>query len=458
MLKLGRAFCQTVRHFLPKLNHWLEGIPDTRHQPMVTYDARFLHWWALLIPLLRLSSRRNADFDLRDLELAVLPNLNQLANTRQTTLPVDKTVDHLLEHTGGVEPFARLPQLCVNRLLRMRVFDASRLQGKVVVGIDGTGLCRFSKRHCPLCLTQKHGDGSTTFYHPVCEVKWLTTHGVVPSMATEFIENPDPKAWEALTQEERKQDCELKGFARLASQLKQAFPQLQLVLSGDSLYACGTVLSLCRQHHWSYVLTFKPGRAPALWKDFQALLELAPHQRIQETLPDKTKRVYRWVHALDYQDSEQRVFKVNALRCEETSPEGATTTFAWITDLPLHRDTVVAVAEKGGRMRIKIENEGFNVQKNSGLNLEHPYSLNWQKAKAYYYLLQVGYLIFQLLEKGSLLRALAKEYHKATVLALWGSQENLAQRLLESLRYFLWPPETFDPVAARRLRISFSSG
>jgi hypothetical protein len=111
----------------------------------------------------------------------------------------------------------------------------------------------------------------------------------------------------------------------------------------------------------------------------------------------------------------------------------------------------VAVAGQGGRLRSTIENEGFNVQKNSGLNLEHAYSLDWTKAKAYYLLLQVGHLFFQLLEKGSLLRALAVEYAKTTAAQLWGGQEKLAQRLLEALRYFLLPnPSTDTPC-----RISF---
>jgi hypothetical protein len=74
--------------------------------------------------------------------------------------------------------------------------------------------------------------------------------------------------------------------------------------------------------------------------------------------------------------------------------------------------------------------------------LEHAYSLDWTKAKAYYFLLQLGHLCFQLLEKGSLLRALAAEYGKTSVAQLWGSLEQLAQRLLDALRYFLLPIES----------------
>jgi hypothetical protein len=46
---LGRAFVQTVRHFWPRLNDGLQALPDTRFEPMVDYDARFLCGWGLLL-------------------------------------------------------------------------------------------------------------------------------------------------------------------------------------------------------------------------------------------------------------------------------------------------------------------------------------------------------------------------------------------------------------------------
>ena len=86
-----------------------------------------------------------------------------------------------------------------------------------------------------------------------------------------------------------------------------------------------------------------------------------------------------------------------------------------------------------GGQRWREENEGFNTQKNSGLNLEHAYSHTcWA---AYYFLLQIAHLLLQLVEKGSLLRHLAQEQGKRTAVELFGSLKNLAQRLLESLRY-----------------------
>ena len=83
VLELGRAFVRTVRHFWPELNQWLDALPDTRFEPMITYDVRFLCWWGILLFCLKLSSRRQLDFQLRDLELHVLENVNRLAGTEQ---------------------------------------------------------------------------------------------------------------------------------------------------------------------------------------------------------------------------------------------------------------------------------------------------------------------------------------------------------------------------------------
>jgi hypothetical protein len=204
------------------------------------------------------------------------------------------------------------------------------------------------------------------------------------------------------------------------------------------------------------VVTFKEGRTPELWQEFQALLKLCPEQKRTVTLPDKTRRVYRWVEQLPYTDSEKRAWTLGAILCEESSPTGEKTTFAWLTNLAVSRDSVIAIADQVGRLRQKIENEGFNVQKNSGLNLEHVFSQNWDHAKAYYYLLQIGHLLMQLLNHNSLHLALAKQYGRKTVLTLWGALKKIPQRLLEAFRYYLLA-EGFAAHAAKACHISLNT-
>lgn len=421
---------------------------------MVRYPARFLCWWGLLLFGLGLGSRRSADNDLRDLELAILHNLNLLAGTQQDSLPVTKSLDHFIGHVGSAA-FAQLRDLHTNRLIRMKALDDFRFQGDFIVAVDGTGYLSFSHHHCSQCLTQKHSSGTISYLHPVLEAKLLTSSGLALSLASEFIENPPGRT--PTDYQEQKQDCELKALDRLAATLKASFPQLRLCLSFDSLYGCGRALALCKKYHWHLVVTFKQGRTPELWQEFQALLKLTPQQKLTTILPDKTRRLYRWVEQLPYIDSQKRAWSLGAILCEETSPAGEKTTFAWLTNLAVNRGSVIAIADQVGRLRQKIENEGFNVQKNSGLNLEHVFSQNWDHAKAYYYLLQIGHLLMQLLHHSSLHRALAKAYGHNSVLALWGALKKIPQRLLEAFRYYLLPEADFDIAAAARCHISLNS-
>lgn len=453
-LDLGVAAIRTIRHFWPALPDWLDQLPDTRFPPLVVYHRRFLAWWGLSLFLMKLGSRRQLDFDLRDLSTQVLANLNRLAGTQQDSLPVDGTLDHFLGHVGW-RPWEGLRSEMIRRLVRMKALDDARLQGQFVVAVDGSGWMRFRQRHCERCLVQKHGD-PLVYLHLILEAKLIGPAGMALSIGTQFIENADGRARDPLPDtEEAKQDCELMALERLAPALKRDFPQLAICLTSDSLYACGRALSIARVHDWRFVFTFKEGRLPKVWEEFQRLRDLSPENSLRLTLPDGTLQVYRWVNAMSYEDSDHRTHTFNALECLETAAD-VTTRFAWLTDFPLGPTTVAAVATKGGRARSRIENEGFNVQKNSLFDLEHPYSMNLEKQKAYYLLLQIAHIILQLLEKGSLLRRLVRQASKSAV-DLFGSLKNIARRLLEAFRYTRLPDEAFDPVAAAALQIRFGA-
>ena len=231
---------------------------------------------------------------------------------------------------------------------------------------------------------------------------------------------------------------------------------MRIVVAGDALYACGTFFQIVKENNWSFVVTFKEGRLPTAWDEFQRLLPLCPQNVRNWSLPDRTRQQFRWVNEIAHIDDHKRIWSLNALQCEETSPEGEIHRFAWITPLPVTASNVEEIAQKGGRARWTIENEGFNRQKTSGLNLEHPYSSGPEKWKVYYCLLQIAFIITQLLERGSLLRQLAAELDR-TPLQLFGSLANVAERLCEALKYFKWPDDCFDETAAQARRIRLDS-
>jgi hypothetical protein len=444
---------QPVRHFFPDFNAWLDRLPDTRVQEACTYDRRFLAWWGLHLYLLQLGSRRQLDFELRDAGPQVLANLNRLAQTTQTTLPVHDTLDHFVGHVQRAG-WEQLRRRCVQRLLRMKALDAARLLGQPVLLLDATGLLCFHRRHCSECLTQRHGE-QTLYFHHVLEAKLLGPGGVVVSLGSAFIENADAAAAQGKSAEDIKQDCELKAAQRLLPRLKQEYPQLRFVLSLDNLYACGPLFALARELNWSFVVTFKEGRTPALWREYQALRTLCPENTLTRTWDDRVQ-TFRWVNRLAYEDSDGRRWQFDALECTERTAAGAQHYFAWLTGLPVGRKTVEDIAQQGGRCRWKIENEGFNRQKNSGLNLEHVYSIDPENWKVYYLLLQVAFLLVQLLERGSLLRRLAAETGRP-FWKLFGSLKNVARRLLDSVRFVAWEDSWFDPRQAGALRIELDS-
>lgn len=427
---------KTVAHFFPELPQWLKEVRDKRDPDCIIYSGRFLLWMGLMLFLLKLGSRRRLRFELDSPQ--ALANLNRLAHANQETMAHSDTLNYFLNRV----PPASLPLLrrrMIQRLVRMKALDHGRLLGRFLVVFDGTGQLHFSKRHCAHCLEQKHGE-QTLYFHNILEAKLVTPEGLAISLDSEFIENVDPKA--------SKQDCELKAFGRITDRLKKNFPQLQLCLLLDALFANGTVMSICEKNGWKYIITFKQGSVPALWTDYQALLSQCPENRKVHRTPESVRQTFAWVEQLEHVDDQKRVHRVNAFQCQQKDG-GDAGFFAWLTNWRITGDNVVALGNRGGRCRWKIENEGFNIQKNGGFNLEHAYSTDDWAMKNFYVLLQIAHLILQLLERGRLFGTEAKR--------LFGSLIDLARRLAESIRNVLIPAEAADPASAQSIQIRLNT-
>ncbi len=67
---------------------------------------------------------------------------------------------------------------------------------------------------------------------------------------------------------------------------------------------------------------------------------------------------------------------------------------------------MVTLADGGGRLRWKIENQGFREQKHGGFALEHVYCRETLAAQSLYRLLQLAHLLPQLMWVGDLLKEL----------------------------------------------------
>ena len=306
-------------------------------------------------------------------------------------------------------------------LIRKKVLYNYRLLGVYfIVVIDGTGTISFSRRHCSHCLTRTH-KGKTLYYHPVLEAKLVTSNGFAFSLMTEFIENPGDKV--------TKQDCELNAFYRLAERLKIRLPRLPILLSMDGLFAGGPTFALCQGYGWKFMIVLKDDDLSSVNEEFDALSKLQPENRfVWHTGKDaKIKQAFRWADDIAYVDSQKKEHTLSVIECLETKPEGhKTTKFKWVTNCNVSYKNVTTLSNDGGRMRWKIENEGFNVQKKGGYELEHAYTNHPNSAKVFYFLLQIAHLLAQLLSKANLL---TRDFRHGL-----GSVKNLAFRLLEAWR------------------------
>ena len=405
-------------------NHEPDGkYPQTAHQP----DAKLvqmLHKWHCGVG-----------------------NLNFLLQIQETKLlksiPHGDTLNYLLEKLPP-EALGRIRTQMIHGLIRQKCFENERLLDKYhLVGADGTELFSRDQRHCDSCLTRTVKKGKRDkkqevlqYYHRVLEAKLLCSSGMVLSVETEFIANEARVA--SISEESFKQDCELNAFKRLEKQLKADFPQLSICLLLDGLFAGKPVFDICKKNGWGYLITFKEGSMPAVYQEFLDLLKLVPENQSIEKEEDGTQRVYRWVCDIEYEGH-----RLNVLECVEIQPDGTSTRFVWLTNLSVTQENCIALA-KAGRRRWKIENEGFNMQKNGGYGLEHMYSEDPVALKNFYVLLQMAHAIRQLLEKGNLLKEILKVYGslKNFTLKLWSSftQAVFDSEEWEALKIFLSKP------------------
>jgi hypothetical protein len=152
-------------------------------------------------------------------------------------------------------------------------------------------------------------------------------------------------------------------------------------------------------------VTFKDGNLPTVWKEVLELQPLQSHNTHLEVChhPDgKTvEQVFQWVTKVDYQGH-----TLNWLSCEETikptkmtasDEEPITTRFVHLTDLSIHIGNVADTSQTG-RLRWKIENEGFNTLKNGGYGMEHQYARkSYPALKNYFQFMQMAHIIHQLM-------------------------------------------------------------
>ena len=349
-----------------------------------------------------------------------IENIGKLLGIEIEEIPHYDTINDIFEELD-IEELRRIQKYMVNRLIRSKMFDKYRYKGKYFqIVIDGTGLATFKERHCPNCLKRTYNKGQddeySIYYHYVLEAK-LVVGDIVISIDTEFVENEKENV--------EKQDCEIRAFYRMAERIKKEYPKLPIIISGDALYACEPVMELCRKNKWEYILRFKKDRLRALGEEIEGLEKA-----------EKESKIKYW-NKLKYYEV-KRDKEANVIKYYETKEEEKVE-FMWLTSFTITEKNKEELVYYG-RQRWKIENEGFNMQKNGTFDIEHIYSRNYNAMKAHYFFIQFAHTIRQLIEKGlkyvAELKMSIKEVSAAITQTLTQTTINLTVHRKIQLRFY----------------------
>lgn len=364
-----------INQYFPELINKFEGLTDIRHQSYVTYKMKVIFMVRLLGLMCEIKSMHELTRDFNTEE--AIKNIAQICGLKLEEIPHCDTINDIFRNIK-VSEIEEIKKYMIVKMIRNKMLEKYKIRGQYYhVIVDGTGLAASRKKYNKNCLvknkTDKNGKEYKEYSTYVLEAK-LVVGDMVFSIGSEFVENEDENVG--------KQDCETKAFKRLAQKIKKEYPRLKIVISGDALYASKPVMDICKANGWKYIIRFKEGAIPSLYREFETIVK---------TDNESKKSNYSFVTGLDYQEN-----KTNIIKYIENKKG---TEYVYITDLPISNRNIEATINIG-RKRWKIENEGFNIQKNGTFDIGHLYSKDATAIKVHYLMIQIAHIIRQMLEKG----------------------------------------------------------
>lgn len=260
--------------------------------------------------------------------------------------------------------------------------------------IDGTGLFYFKEKHCANCLVEtvtREENGKKVkvkrYYHKVLEAKLVLAPNIIISLDTEFIENE--------REDVEKNDCEINAAKRLLERLGKNYPRLPICLQGDALYAAGPMMEICRGNHWKYILTQKETRQKLLAENYAGIQKSGGAQTIEKIGKEGgTGEYINHVEAAAGKEETANMYRY-WYEAEGKNGEPETHEFQWLTNIELTAGNLEEMTG-AGRDRWKIENEGFNNQKNGIYDIEHLNSRDSNAMKNHYLITQIADIVMQL--------------------------------------------------------------
>lgn len=328
-----------INKYLPQLSYIIDNLTDKRNKSYIKYNMRTIIFTRLFALICGITTMNGMTRTFNTEN--TIKNLSVICKQNFNEIPNWQTIQDVLEDLD-IEEIRNIRKYIVKTLIRSKMFDKYRYNGYFQVLVDATGVTCCDYNLNGNCIEKKYKSEKTKYYKYVLEAK-IVVGKIVISLDSEWIENSIIKS------DKQKQDCEINAFKRMAPRIKK-------------------------------------DRLKQIFNDFED--DLAYEN-------ETTEKNYFLSTKIKY-----KTHKLNAVRYQEYQKEKLVT-FNYITNLKTNNHNIKNII-KMGRSRWKIENEGFNEQKNGTFCISHLCSRNETALKIHYYLIQIAHIIRQLLEVGSI--------------------------------------------------------
>ena len=236
-----------------------------------------------------------------------------------------------------------------------------RLEGHVLIALDGTEYFCSKEIDCPNCLSRRRSAGGTEYYHAMLGATLVAPgHDKVIPLPPEFIVPQDGA---------EKQDCENAAVKRWLAAHGSRYAALKPVYLGDDLFSRQPLCEAVKAAGGDFIFVCKPSSHPLI-QEYLAGAELSACEKTVRRGKKRVLHRYRWLCGVPLRDGKDAM-AVNWFEIEISDGAGKVTyRNSFVTNLDVTSENVTELADCG-RARWKIENETFNVLKTKGYHLEH---------------------------------------------------------------------------------------
>ena len=282
-----------INQYFPELIKKFEGLTDLRHQSYVTYKMKVIFMVRLLALMCEIKSMQEITREFNTEE--AIENIATICGLSLDEIPHCDTINDVFKNIE-VSEIEEIRKYMIVKMIRNKMLSKFKIRGQYYhIIVDGTGLATSRKKYNENCLiknkTDKNGKEYQEYSTYVLEAK-LVIGDMVFSIGSEFVENESENV--------DKQDCETKAFKRLANKIKKEYPRLRVIISGDALYASKPVMYICKQNKWKYIIRFKEGAIPTLYREFETIVKTDNESKLEK---------YQSVTKLEYQEHKTNVIK-----------------------------------------------------------------------------------------------------------------------------------------------------